>query len=103
MCTVLIPTGWAHVYPAVHNACECMVNLLTLHRIVFANSTVCMKLSLLTETGAVAAVVAVAVFSSAGTMLIITGQLKQYTILKRVQKSTVLIGTAVFSDSDASR
>jgi hypothetical protein len=62
-----------------------------------------MKLSLLTETGAVAAVVAVAVFSSAGTILIITGQLKQYTILKRVQKSTVLIGAAVFSDSDTSR
>jgi hypothetical protein len=56
-----------------------------------------MKMSLITQTGAVA------VFSSAGTMLIMTAQLKQYTILKRVQKSIVLIGTAVFSDSDASR
>jgi hypothetical protein len=46
---------------------------------------------------------AIAVFSSAGTMLIMAAQLKQYTILKRVQKSIVLISTAVFSDSDARR
>jgi hypothetical protein len=68
MCTVLIPTGWAHVYPAVHDICECMVNLFMWHCIVYANSAVCMKLSVLTHIGAVAAV---AVFSSAGTMLII--------------------------------